>query len=537
MAKILQFNEDARKSLETGVDKLSRAVCITLGPKGRNVVLERKYTTPLVTNDGVTIAKEIELANPAENMGAAMLKEVSIKTNEIAGDGTTTAVVLATSLVKNGLKNLTAGADPIKMRRGMHKACVRAVEHLQEIAKPIDSKKEIAQVASISAGDEETGKLVAEAMDKVGENGVITLEESKTMQTTLSLVEGMQFDRGYISSHMVTDTQKMTATLKNAYVLVTDKVIRNIQDLLPLFEEIAREGSSLFIVAEDIEGEALATILLNKLRGIFNCVAVKAPAFGDRRKAELEDISIFCGATFVTSDLGIELRDIEKSMLGRAKQIVVDKEKTVIVEGMASKDSIENRIKSLKFALEETNNAFDTETLKERISKLSGGVGVISVGAATELEMQEKKLRLEDALSSTKAAREEGIVPGGGIALVRCKATVQKLIDELSGDEKTGAKIVLDALCAPIRQIAQNAGTDSGVIVATVLQNKNPSFGYDAYQEKYCDMFEAGIVDPTKVTRSCLQNAVSIASTMLTTECLVAEDPQIKAEQNLPNAF
>lgn len=537
MAKILQFEEDARKALERGVDKLSRAVKITLGPKGRNVVLERKYTTPLITNDGVTIAKEIELKDPAENMGAAMLKEVSIKTNEVAGDGTTTAVVLAAALVKSGIKNLTAGANPIAMRKGMQMACQRAVENLKTLARPIKSQNEIAQVASISAADPKIGELVATAMQKVGENGVITLEESKTMNTSLSLVEGMQFDRGYISSHMITDQQKMTATLTNPYVLITDKVIRNIADLIPLFEDIAREGASLFIVAEDIEGEALATILLNKLRGIFNCVAVKAPAFGERRKAELEDIAIFCGATFITSDLGLDLANVTKDYLGRAKQIVVDKDKTIIVEGAAAPSAVEDRIKSLKFALEGASSPFDTETLTERISKLSGGVGVISVGAATELEMQEKKLRLEDALSSTRAAREEGIVPGGGVALLRTTKCLDQLCETLLGDEKTGAKIVMEALFAPIKQIAQNAGVDSGVIIDTILKNESCSFGYDAYNDQYCDMFEKGIIDPAKVTRSCLENAVSVASTMLTTECLVADEIEQKQEHNLPNAF
>ena len=531
MAKTLYFGEDSRKALLAGTEKLSNAVATTLGPKGRNVVLERKYSTPLVTNDGVTIAKEIDLEDAAENMGAAMLKEVSIKTNEIAGDGTTTAVVLAASLVKNGLKNLAAGANPILMRRGMHKASNLIVENLKQIARPIKSKKEIAQVASISAGDSDIGSLVADAMEKAGKDGIITLEESKTMQTTLSFVDGMQFDRGYISPHMITNQSKMNAELKNPYILVTDKVIRNVQEILPLFEQIAREGAPLFIISEDIEGEALATILLNTLRGTFSCVAVKAPAFGERRKAELEDIAIFVGATFVTSDLGVELSNVNTSMLGRAKQVVVDKEKTIIVKGSGKQSDVKARIEALKFELSNSNNPFDTETLKERISKLSGGVGVIAVGAASEIEMQEKKLRIEDALSSTKAAREEGIVPGGGVALAKCTSMLDNLILSLHGDEKTGAQIVKDALSAPIMQIAKNAGVDGGIVISKISDNESVSFGYDAYQNQYGDMFDFGIIDPTKVTRTCLQNAVSVASTMLTTECLVVDIPSKEDQQ------
>ena len=535
MTKSLLFDEKARQSLEIGVEKLFNAVKITLGPKGRNVVLERKYTTPLVTNDGVTIAKEIELADPAENLGAAMLKEVSIKTNEIAGDGTTTAVVLATAILKNGIKNLAAGSNPIKMRLGMQKACKCVVNKLKEISRPIKSQLEISQVASISAGDSEIGKLVAQAMEKIGKDGVITIEESKTMQTTLSIVEGLQFDRGYISAHMVTDTHKMNASLTNPYILVTDKVIRNVQDLLPLFEEIAREGNSLFIIAEDIEGEALATILLNKLRGLFNCLAVKAPAFGDRRKQELEDIAIFTGATFISNDLGIDLSNITKDMLGSAKRVVVDKDKTIIVEGSAQPNAINNRITSLKYILEQADNPFDTETIKERISRLSGGVGVISVGAATEIELQEKKLRLEDALSSTQAARDEGIVPGGGVALLRTMNAVKELIDTLNGDEKTGAKIIYDSLSAPLKQIAFNAGVDAGVIINEINNNNNLAYGYDAFNECFGDLFTAGVIDPTKVTRSALENAISVASTMLTTECIIYDNYENKSDQTSGN--
>ena len=523
MAKNLLFSDKARSALENGASKLASAVKITLGPKGRNVVLERKFSSPLITNDGVTIAKDIELEDSTENLGAQMLKEVSIKTNEIAGDGTTTAIVLAHSMLKSGIKNMTAGANPILLRKGMQKALTATTKRLKEIAKPVSSNKEIAQIASISAADEETGELVAKAMEKVGQNGIITLEESKTMQTTLSMVEGMQFDRGYISAHMVTNQQKMCAELKNAYVLVTDKIIRNIQDLLPLFEEIAREGTPLLIIAEDVEGDALATILLNTMRGIFNCVAVKAPAFGSRRKEELQDIATFVGATMLTSDFALDLKDATKEMLGSAKQIVVDSGKTIIVEGNGKKEDINSRIDSLKAQLSTADNDFDKETLKERISKLSGGVGVISVGANTELEMQEKKLRIEDALSSTRAAREEGIVPGGGVALLRCISAVQKVCDSLVGDEKTGAEIVRNSLSAPIKQICQNAGLDGGVIIEKILSNNTDSFGFDAYQEKFIDMFESGIIDPAKVTRTCIENAVSISSTMLTTDCLVCD--------------
>ena len=523
MAKNLLFFDKARSALENGSTKLANAVKITLGPKGRNVVLERKFSTPLVTNDGVTIAKDIELPDPMENLGAQMLKEVSIKTNEIAGDGTTTAIVLAHNMLKGGIKNLTAGANPILLRKGMQKALSAAKNALTKISKPISSNKEIAQVASISAADEEIGDLVANAMEKVGQNGIITLEESKTMQTTLSMVEGMQFDRGYISSHMITNQQKMCAELKNAYVLVTDKAIRNIQDLLPLFEEIAREGLPLLIIAEDVEGDALATILLNTIRGIFNCVAVKAPAFGNRRKDELLDIATFVGATLLTSELGFDLKDANKEMLGKAKQIVVEKDKTIIVEGTGNKNELNSRIQALKTELTLADNDFDKDTLKERISKLSGGVGVISVGASTELEMQEKKLRIEDALSSTRAAREEGIVPGGGVALLHCKTEVENLCSSLVGDEKTGAEIVLNSLSSPIKQICENAGLDSGVIIEKILSNESNSFGFDAYSEKFTDMFQSGIIDPAKVTRTCLENAVSISSTMLTTDCLVCD--------------
>lgn len=528
MAKNLLFCDKARTALEAGATKLAKAVKITIGPKGRNVVLERKYSTPLVTNDGVTIAKEIELPDPMENLGAQMLKEVSIKTNEIAGDGTTTAIVLAHSMLESGIKNLTAGANPILVRKGMQKALSAAKQKLEKMAKPISSNKEIAQVASISAGDEEIGELVASAMEQVGKNGIITLEESKTMQTTISIVEGLQFDRGYISSHMITNQQKMCAELKDAYILVTDKIIRNIQDLLPLFEEIAREGSPLLIIAEDVEGDALATILLNSLRGIFSCVAVKAPAFGNRRKDELQDIATFVGATIITSELGLELKDASKQLLGKAKQIVVDKEKTIIVEGAGNKEQVEERIGSLKNELNSADNDFDRETLKERISKLAGGVGVISVGASTELEMQEKKLRIEDALSSTRAAREEGVVAGGGVALARCIDDVKDICNNLSGDEKTGAQIVLAALTAPIKQICKNAGVDSGVIIEKITTSSSDSFGFDAYNEKFTDMFESGIIDPAKVTRTCLENAVSISSTMLTTDCLVSDIPEPK---------
>lgn len=526
MAKQFLYEDEARKALEAGVNVLADTVKLTLGPKGRNVVLERKYGSPLITNDGVTIAKEIEIKDPFENMGAQLIKEVSVKTNDIAGDGTTTAAVLAQSIVKEGLKNVAAGANPMILKKGIQKAVEAAVEELQNISKVIDDKKSIANVASVSAGDDTVGELISEAMEKVGKDGVITVDESKSMKTELSVVEGMQFDRGYASPYMVSNTEKMEAELENPMILVTDKKISSIQELLPLLDQVVKNAIKLLIIAEDIEGDALTTLVLNKLKGVINCVAVKAPGFGDRRKAMLQDIAILTGATVISEDLGLELKDTTLNELGRAKLVKVDKENTTIVGGQGDKAEIEGRVKSLKAQIAETTSDYDKEKLSERLAKLAGGVAVINVGAATEVELKENKMRIEDALSATRAAVEEGIVPGGGIALLSIKNKVALRVKGLSGDEKTGAEIVLKALEAPIRQIAKNSGVDGGVVVASVLQSKKPNFGYDALKDRYVNMVEAGILDPTKVTRSALQNAASVAATLLTTEALVADIPE-----------
>lgn len=526
MAKQIKYGEEARKALEAGVNTLADTVKITLGPKGRNVVLDKKYGAPLITNDGVTIAKEIELKDPFENMGAQLVKEVSTKTNDVAGDGTTTAVVLAQAMISEGLKNLAAGANPIVLKKGISKAVDVAVEQLKSISKPVESKNSIAQVASISAGDETVGELISEAMEKVGKDGVITIQESKTMKTELTTVDGMSFDRGYASAYMVTDTDKMVAVYDNPLILITDKKISSIQEILPVIEPIAQQGQKLMIIAEDVEGDALAALVVNKLKGVFNCVAVKAPGFGDRRKAMLEDIAILTGGKVISSELGLEFKDVTPDMLGRAGQIKVDKDNTVIIDGAGDRDEIKARIQSIKAQIAETTSDYDREKLQERLAKLAGGVAVINVGAATEVEMKEKKLRIEDALAATRAAVEEGIVPGGGTALLSAIPAVKALVKKLTGDEKTGAEIILRAIEAPIRQIAKNAGLDGSVILNNITRSKNPNYGFDAYKNTYVDMVEAGIIDPTKVTRSALQNAASIASTLLTTESIVTDIPE-----------
>lgn len=524
MAKKILEGAAARKSLEKGVDKLANIVKITLGPKGRNVVLGKRYGSPLITNDGVTIAKEIALDDPFENMGAELIKEVSIKTNDVAGDGTTTACVLAQAIIHEGMKNFAAGANPIILKKGIFKACDVAVEKLKEISKPVENSNAIKQVASISAGDEEIGKLISEAMEKVGSDGVITVEESQTMKTELSVVEGMQFDRGYLSAYMCTNTEKMICELDNPFILITDRKIANIQELLPLLEQIVKQGGKLLIIADDVEGEALTTLVLNKLRGTFTSVAVKAPSFGDKRKAMLEDIAILTGGTVISSDLGYDFTNLTLEMLGRAKSVKVDKDSTTIVEGSGDGEKISARVKQIKGQIKQQTSEYELEKLNERLAKLAGGVAVIKVGAATEVEMKEKKLRIEDALAATKAATEEGIVPGGGVALLKTANSIKELIEALSGDEKTGATIVLRAIEEPIRQIAINAGIDGGVVVNNIMQNINKkAYGYDALNGEYVDMLEKGIVDPTKVTRSALQNACSVSATMLTTEALVAE--------------
>ena len=525
MAKQIKYGEEARKSLEIGVNTLANTVKITLGPKGRNVVLDRKFGAPLITNDGVTIAKEIELENPFENMGAQLVKEVSTKTNDVAGDGTTTAVVLAQAIVREGLKNLAAGANPIILKEGIKKAVDATVEHLKSISKSVVSKKEIEQVASISAGSKEVGALIANAMEIVGKDGVITVEEGKSMNTELTTVEGMQFDRGYASAYMVTNTDKMEAVLENPFILITDKKILSLQEILPVIEPLAQQGARLLIIAEDVEGDALAALIVNKLKGVFNCVAVKAPGFGDRRKEMLRDIAILTGGQVISSDLGVEFKDVTLDMLGRASTVTVDKENTTIVGGLGDVDEIKGRIQSIKSQIAETKSDYDREKLQERLAKLAGGVAVISVGAATEVEMKEKKLRIDDALAATRAAVEEGYVPGGGSALLSAVSTVKKLVTVLFGDEKTGATIVLKALEEPIRQIAKNAGLDGSVIVDKVLASKKANYGFDALNNKYCDMVDCGIIDPTKVTRSVLQNAASVASTLLTTESIVTDIP------------
>ena len=525
MAKDILFGSNARSKMEAGINKLADTVKVTLGPKGRNVVLERAYGSPLITNDGVTIAREIELEDKAENMGAQLLREVATKTNDVAGDGTTTATLLAQAIIKAGLKNLAAGSNPMILQKGIKKAVAKTIESLKKQSVKIESKEKIANVASVSAGDEEIGKLISEAMEKVGNDGVITVEESKSMGTTLEVVEGMQFDRGYVSSYMVTDTEKMIAELDNPYILITDKKITNIQDILPVLEQIVQSGKALLIIAEDIEGEAMATLVVNKLRGTFNCVAVKAPGFGDRRKAMLEDIAILTGGTVVSSDLGYELKDTTLDMLGSAQKVKVEKENTVIVKGAGDDAKIKDRVKQLRAQYEESESDFDKEKLQERLAKLSGGVAVVQVGAATETELKEKKLRIEDALNATRAAVEEGIISGGGVALIDTIDDVKPLLDETEGDEKTGVMIILRALEEPLRQIAENAGKEGSVIVSAVFE-KEKGIGYDALTDRYVDMIKEGIVDQTKVTRSALQNAASVAAMVLTTEATVTDLPK-----------
>ena len=522
MAKQINYGIDARTALEIGVNKLAHTVNVTLGPKGRNVVLDKKYGTPLITNDGVTIAKEIELEDAFENMGAQLVKEVATKTNDVAGDGTTTAIVLAQAMVKEGLKNIAAGANPIILRNGMHKATSAAVEAIKGMSQVVDGKNHIAKVAAISAGSEEVGEMVADAMDKVSSDGVITVEESKTMETELDLVEGMQFDRGYVSAYMATDMEKMTAQLDDPYILITDKKISNIQDLLPLLEQVVQTGAKLLIIAEDVEGEALTTLVVNKLRGTFQCIAVKAPGFGDRRKAMLEDIAILTGGQVISSELGLELKEATLESLGRAKTIKVEKENTIIIDGAGSKQEISARVAQIKAQIEETTSEFDKEKLQERLAKLAGGVAVIKVGAATETELKEKKLRMEDALAATRAAVEEGIIYGGGSAYIHASKSVQDVIEKLEGDERTGAAIILKALESPVRQIVDNAGLEGSVIV-NELKTREKGIGFDVLIEKYVNMIDAGIIDPTKVTRSALQNATSVAATLLTTEAVVAD--------------
>ena len=521
MAKEIKYGAEARKALETGVNKLADTVSVTLGPKGGNVVLDKSYGAPLITNDGVTIAKEIELEDPFENMGAQLVKEVATKTNDVAGDGTTTATVLAQAMINEGMKNLAAGANPIILRKGMKKATDTAVDAIKAMSSKVNGKQHIARVASISAGDDTVGNMVADAMEKVSGDGVITIEESKTMQTELDLVEGMQFDRGYISAYMATDMDKMEASLDEPYILITDKKISNIQDILPLLEQVVQSGAKLLIIAEDIEGEALTTLIVNKLRGTFNVVAVKAPGYGDRRKAMLEDIAILTGGQVISDELGLDLKETTLEQCGRAKSVKVQKENTIIVDGEGDKDKIQARIAQIKKQVEETTSDFDREKLQERLAKLAGGVAVIRVGAATETEMKEAKLRMEDALNATRAAVEEGIISGGGSAYIHASKEVAKLVDTLEGDEKTGAKIVLKALEAPLNKIATNAGLEGSVIINKVKESA-VGFGFDAYKEEYVDMVEAGILDPAKVTRSALQNACSVASTLLTTESVVA---------------
>ena len=531
MAKQIIFGEEARKALQAGVDQLADAVKVTLGPKGRNVVLDKKYGSPLITNDGVTIAKEIELDDPFENMGAQLVKEVSVKTNDAAGDGTTTATVLAQALILEGMKNVAAGANPMVVKKGISKAVDVAVKTVVSNSKKVSGSADIARVATVSAGDEVIGNLIAEAMEKVSADGVITVEESKTAETYTEVVEGMQFDRGYITPYMATDTDKMEAIIDDPVVLITDKKISNIQEILPLLEQIVGAGKKLVIIAEDIEGEALSTLIVNKLRGTFTCVGVKAPGFGDRRKEMLRDIAILTGGEVITEELGLELKDATLNQLGRARQIKIGKENTIIVDGAGSADAIKDRVNQIKNQIETTTSDFDREKLQERLAKLAGGVAVVKVGAATEIEMKEKKLRIEDALAATKAAVEEGIVAGGGVALVNAISSVKELLNSTEGDEKTGVNIVLKALEAPIRQIAANACLEGSVIVDKIVSAGKSNFGFDAYSETYTDMIEAGIVDPTKVTRCALQNAASVASMVLTTESLVADkkDPAADA--------
>ena len=526
MAKIICYGEEARKALEKGVDQLADTVKITLGPKGRNVVLDKKFGAPLITNDGVTIAKEIELEDPFENMGAQLVKEVSTKTNDVAGDGTTTATLLAQAIIREGLKNLAAGANPMIMKKGIAKATATAIEAIKGNSQKVNGSADIARVGAVSSGDENIGKLIAEAMEKVGHDGVITIEESKTAETYSEVVEGMQFDRGYITPYMVTDTEKMEANLDDALILITDKKISNIQELLPVLEQVVQAGKKLLIIAEDVEGDALSTLIVNRLRGTLNVVCVKAPGFGDRRKEMLQDIAILTGGTVISSDVGLELKETQLNQLGQARQVKVTKENTTIVNGAGSSEEIKARIGQIKSQIEVTTSDYDREKLQERLAKLAGGVAVIKVGAATEVEMKEKKLRIEDALNATRAAVEEGIVAGGGTAYLNAIPAVEKLMAEVEGDEKTGVQIIARALTSPVKQIAANAGIDGSVVLEKIKESGKTGYGFDAYNEVYCDMIPAGIVDPTKVNRSALENAASIASTLLTTEALVADKPQ-----------
>ena len=526
MAKIICYGEEARKALEKGVNQLADTVKITLGPKGRNVVLDKKFGAPLITNDGVTIAKEIELPDPFENMGAQLVKEVSTKTNDVAGDGTTTATLLAQAIIREGLKNLAAGANPMIMKKGIAKATTTAIEAIKANSQKVNGSADIARVGAVSSGDENIGKLIAEAMEKVGHDGVITIEESKTTETYSEVVEGMQFDRGYITPYMVTDTEKMEANLDDALILITDKKISNLQELLPLLEQVVQSGKKLLIIAEDVEGDALSTLIVNRLRGTLNVVCVKAPGFGDRRKEMLQDIAILTGGTVISSDVGLELKEAQLNQLGQARQVKVTKENTTIVNGAGNSEDIKARIGQIKSQIEVTTSDYDREKLQERLAKLAGGVAVIKVGAATEVEMKEKKLRIEDALNATRAAVEEGIVAGGGTAYLNAIPAVEKLMAEVEGDEKTGVQIIACALTAPVKQIAANAGIDGSVVLEKIRESGKTGYGFDAYNEVYCDMIPAGIVDPTKVNRSALENAASIASTLLTTEALVADKPE-----------
>ena len=535
MSKIICYGEEARHALERGVNQLADTVKITMGPKGRNVVLDKKFGAPLITNDGVTIAKEIELEDPFENMGAQLVKEVSTKTNDVAGDGTTTATLLAQAIVHEGLKNLAAGANPMIMKKGIAKAAAVAIEAMKVNSQKVNGSDDIARVGTVSSGDETIGKLIAEAMEKVGHDGVITIEESKTAETSSEVVEGMQFDRGYITPYMVTDTEKMVAELDDALILITDKKISNIQELLPILEQVVQSGKKLLIIAEDVEGDALSTLIVNRLRGTLNVVCVKAPGFGDRRKEMLQDIAILTGGQVISADVGLELKEAQMDMLGSARQVKVTKENTTIVNGAGSSDEIKARIGQIKSQIEVTTSDYDKEKLQERLAKLAGGVAVIKVGAATEVEMKEKKLRIEDALNATRAAVEEGIVAGGGTAYLNAIPAVEKLLAETEGDEKTGVQIIARALTAPVKQIAANAGIDGAVVLAKIQESGKSGYGFDAYKEEYCDMIPAGIVDPTKVTRSALENAASIASVLLTTESLVADKPQPPAPPAAPS--
>ncbi|NLT16820.1 MAG: chaperonin GroEL [Clostridiales bacterium] len=532
MKKQMIYGEDARRALERGVNTLADTIKITLGPKGRNVVLDKKYTSPLITNDGVTIAREIELEDPFENMGAQLVKEVATKTNDVAGDGTTTATLLAQAIIREGLKNVAAGANPMLMKRGIEQASAAAVEGLRDMSKPIENKQAIAQVAAISASDESIGQLISDAMEKVGNDGVITVEESKTLKTELTLVEGMQFDRGYASAYMVTDTDKMEAVLENPYIFITDKKISNVQEILPILEKVVQQGRKMLIIAEDVEGEALATLVVNKLRGTFTCVAVKAPGFGDRRKAMLQDIAILTGGQVISEEVGMDLKTATLDMLGTARQVKVDKENTTIVDGAGKPEDIKARIQSIKIQMEDTTSDYDREKMQERLAKLAGGVAVIAVGAATETEMKEAKLRIEDALAATRAAVEEGIIPGGGTALINCIKSVDKVIESATGDMKTGAQIVRRALEEPVRQIASNAGLEGSLIVENVKNSDDPNYGFDAALGEYGNMVTKGIIDPTKVARSALQNAASISAMLITTESVVTDLP----EKNPPAA-